>query len=174
MSAVGTGLGVYSSVQQGAAAKDAAEFNAAVARNDALAAQQQGAFDARQISRRNRLRQASRRARFAASGVELSGSAVDVMFDSAVQEELDRKTAIYRGNLRSNRSTAEAGLQEAAGKNAQTSSFFQAGGTFLSGVGQGLSIASNPSFRSSSGSGGASPRSTLLTPGVSQSHYYQI
>lgn len=171
-SAVSTGLGVYSSVQQGAAQKSAADFNAAVARNDAIAAQQQAGFEARQISRRNRMRQASRRARYAASGVELSGSATDVMFDSAVQEELDRQAALYRGEIRAGRSRAEADLQTAAGRNARTSSYFSAAGTLLGGVSQGLSVASSPSFRSTGTGGGGSGGGSFATPGISQSQHY--
>lgn len=173
-STVSTGLGVYSAVQSGAAQKDAAEFNAAVARNDAIAAQQQAASESRQLSRRNRLRAATRRARFAASGIELSGSAEDVMFDSAVQDELDRQNAIYRGELRARRSKAEAGLQEAMGRNAVTSSYLNAAGTFFGGVSQGLSIASNPSFRKKGGSsrGASSSGGSYVTPGVSQSQYW--
>lgn len=169
-----TGLGVYSAVQSGAAQKDAAEFNAAVARNDAIAAQQQAASESRQLSRRNRLRAASRRARYAASGIELSGSAEDVMFDSAVQDELERQNALYRGELRAGRSKAEAGLQEAAGRNAVTSSYLSAGGTLLSGVGQGLRIAANPDFRKKGGSsrGAKNSGGSYVTPGVSQSHYW--
>ena len=165
-STVSTGLGVYSAVQSGAAQKDAAEFNAAVARNDAIAAQQQAASESRQFSRRNRLRAATRRARFAASGIELSGSAEDVMFDSAVQDELDRQNALYRGELRAGRSKAEAGLQEAMGRNAVTSSYLNASGTFLGGVGQVASIASNPNFRKKGGSsrGAASAGGSYVTP----------
>lgn len=172
-SAVSTGLGVYSAVQQGEAAKDAADFNAAVARNDAIAAQHQAASESRQLSRRNRLRAATRRARFAASGIELSGSAEDVMFDSAVQDELDRQNALYRGTLRSNRSVAESAMHTAAGKNAKTSSYFTAGGTLLGGISSGVGIASSPSFqRSGGGRSGGGGSSTFVTPGVSQSHYW--
>jgi hypothetical protein len=160
-------------VQAGEAQKDAADFNAAVARNDAIAAQQQAASESRQLSRRNRLRAATRRARFAASGIELSGSAEDVMFDSAVQDELDRQNALYRGELRARRSKAEAGLQEAMGRNAVTSSYLNASGTFFGGVSQGLSIAANPNFRKNGGSGGGgSAGGSYVTPGVNQSHYW--
>lgn len=169
-SAISTGVGVYSAVQQGAAQKQAADYNAAVARNDALAAQHQAASESRQISRRNRLRAATRRARFAASGIELSGSAEDVMFDSAVQDELDRQNALYRGQLRSNRSLAEAELQEAAGRNARRTSYMNAAGTLLGGISQGLSISASPSFRSSGGGGGSSSGGgSFVTPGISQS-----
>lgn len=149
-SAVSTGLGVYSSVQQGAQAKDAAEFNAAVARNNALSAQQQAASEAKQISRRNRLLSATRRARFAASGVELSGSVSDVLFDSDVQEEMDRRSALYRGQLRANSARAQASHFDVQGKNASSNAILNASGTFLGGVGDGLMISANPNFRKSS------------------------
>lgn len=151
-SAVSTGLGVFSAVSAGSQAKDAAEFNAAVSRNNAISAQQQAASEAKQISRRNRLLRSSRIARFAASGVELSGSVNDVMFDSDIQEEMDRRSALYRGELRSNAASSQAALFDTQASSATMNSALNASGTFLGGVGDGLMIANNPNFQRPSSS----------------------
>lgn len=127
------GVGTYSAVAQGQAAKDAAEFNADVAKNAALAEQQKASFEAQQIQRRNRLRLGEQRALVAKSGITIE-SADDVIYDSAVQGELERLAALYGGNSASTYYSSKAKLSRLEGRNAETAGYLQAGGTVLSGA----------------------------------------
>ncbi len=146
---ISAGVSTFAAVQSGQAQKDAAEFNASVARNDAIAAQQETDFEVRQLSRRNKLRSAARTAKFAASGVEIGGSAADVSFDSAVQDELDILSAFYRGEIRSGSSKSQAELFRTQGRSAVISSSLAAGSTILGGFGSALEInATRPQARS--------------------------
>ena len=81
------------------------ELNAQIARNNAVMlersasqAREKASYESERIDRLNRKLRATQRARFAASGVSLEGTAADVMFDSVLQGELDELAAIYIGD----------------------------------------------------------------------------
>jgi hypothetical protein len=146
LSAASAGIGAYSSIQQGKAQEDAAKFNAAVARNNAIASQEQAQFDADRIRNKNRKVLGLQRAALAANGVELTGSAADLMFDSSVQSELEVAAAIYQGKVSAGAQNAQASLYERQGKDARTGSYWSATGTILGGASQGISLYSNPNL----------------------------
>lgn len=134
--AVGTGVAVYAAKEQGKAAEEAGKFNEAVARNDALAQSQQAQYEANQARRRSLIMSGRQRAAYAKSGVTLSGSADDVMYDSEIQGELDALAALYTGKVRSNYATSSGQLARLEGDNAKTASNFHAAGSLLTGAGQ--------------------------------------
>ena len=136
IAAVGTGVATYSAIAQGQAASAAAKYNAAVARNNALAAEQQSTIDADRIRKRNRLLFGHQEAAAAKSGMDLSGSIDDVIYDSSVQGEMDRLAALYTGKVSANAQEARATLSDYEARNAKTASYWGAGGTLLSGSGQ--------------------------------------
>lgn len=140
MAAAGTAVSVYSSVQQGQQTEKAANFNAKVAENNALASQQQAEFDVNRIRRKNVLLAGRQRAAAAKSGVELSGSVDDVMFDSSVQGELEAMAALYTGEVAANRERSGGQLSRMQGQNAKETSYYNAGGSILSGAGSSLKI----------------------------------
>lgn len=135
VAAVGTGYSIHSSIEQGEMAKDAADFNAAVAENDALAAAQQSQYEADQISRRNRIIIGKQRAAYAKSGVS-GGSMWDVMYESYQQGELDRMAALYSGAVATNRNRSQGQLSRLEGKNARATGYLRAGSALLSGSGE--------------------------------------
>lgn len=147
------GVGAYASYQQGQMQKKAADYNAAVQRNNALIAQQQAQFDANRVRERNRRLAGAQAAGYAKSGTAInSGSALDVQYDSSMQGELDALTTIYRGNIKGYGSRNEATYLTAAGKNAETMANYNAGATLLSGAGSAAGAASKiPTFNRSSG-----------------------
>jgi hypothetical protein len=114
-------MGAISAKQQGEAAEQAAEYNAAVAQNDAVAAQNAAAYEARQIRRKNLLRLGMQRAGAAKSGVSLdAGSSFDdVMFDTAIQGELEAQAALYTGAVRAQAQRASGAMSLWEGKQAQ-------------------------------------------------------
>lgn len=137
VAAVGTGYSVHSSIEQGKQAEKAANFNARVAENDALAAAQQAQYEADQVSRRNRIVMGKQRAAYAKSGVS-GGSMYDVMYESYMQGELDRMATLYTGAVASNRNKSQAQLSRLEGANARRTGYMRAGSALLSGTGETL------------------------------------
>jgi hypothetical protein len=134
----GSGVGAYSAVAQGQAQDKASKFNAAVARNNAMAAQETSAYEAAQIRRKGLIMQGTQRANLAKSGVSMdSASGQDVIYNSQIQNEMDAMAALYTGKVSSNASESRARLAGMEGSNAVTGSYWNAGSSILSGVGRG-------------------------------------
>lgn len=132
--AAGTALSVFGAMQSGSAAKKAAEYNAAVNRQNAELAQIEARDAARIVDRQNYLLQGSIRAAAGASGGKQQGSVLDVIADAAAQGELEKQMILYRGQLKARgfRNTAE--LDEMGGDAAKTGSYLRAGSELLSGA----------------------------------------
>ena len=145
------GTGAYAAQASAQAQQQSAKFNAAVANNNATAAAQQAAYEADRIKSRNRVILAQGRANFLKSGVDVSGSASDVLMDSAIQGELDKQAAIYTGRVTSGSNLAQAMLDRMRGNYARTAGDIGTAGSILGGIGTvGGSLGSyyrnNPSF----------------------------
>ena len=70
-----------------------------------------------------------------AAGLDIdSSSASDLETDSIISGELNRLTGLYRGNIRSTDSRAQAEQSRAGAKNAKTAGYFNTASTFLSGA----------------------------------------
>lgn len=138
IAAAGAGVGAYSAVQAGEAQKDAAKYNAAVQKNNALTASQQAKYQADRIAKRNRIILGRQRAAYAKSGIDLSGSAEDVLMDSMIEGELDKRAALYAGATSAQSSLARAKLDEFEGRTAQRAGYTRAGASILGGASQGL------------------------------------
>lgn len=72
---------------------------ASVDQQNASAQIDQARVEAASIRAQNQRTLGTQRTSFLKSGVALSGSAIDVMYDSSVQGELDALNAEYRGNV---------------------------------------------------------------------------
>lgn len=132
------GISAYGMYSQGQAQKKMAEYNAEVAANAAKSSQMQGQAEAERIRDRNARVAGAQRASFLSSGVTISGSASDVMYDSALEGELDAMMAIYRGDIGANQANSQAELSRMQGRAAQSASMYNATGTLLTGVGNSL------------------------------------
>lgn len=126
-------LGAVGAIQQGQAAKAAAEYNAQVQENQAKVAQDQGAAKATEISMRTRQRLAATRAAGLESGLELDGSVGDVLDTVQKQGALDQLTALYDSNIRAQGLRQSAEAERAKGSNAAAASYIGAGTSLLSG-----------------------------------------
>lgn len=141
VSAIGAGVGTAVSVQaaneQADQAKKAAEFNNAVANNSAIAANQAAAYEARQIRRRNLLRLGSQRAAGSKSGIDITagGSIDDVIFDSAVQGELEAEAAKYAGAVQSTNYKSRGAMSIFEGKQQASAAGYQGASSLIAGVG---------------------------------------
>lgn len=129
------GVGTAAALSSADAQKKASKFNEAVQRNNAMAAQEQAAFEAAKLRRRNNALAGAQAAAIGKAGIDFSGSASDVVYDSAVQGELDALAALYTGRVRSNSEEAGASLARSQGDNATTSGYYGAAGSILGGVG---------------------------------------
>lgn len=99
MQVIGGAIGAAGAMQQAEAEAQAHEYNAAVAqRNQKVIRQQTNAakYDTRLNNRRefNAIR-----AKYAANGIPMTGSALDVMTDTAKTQTLDVKRIEYKGRL---------------------------------------------------------------------------
>ena len=132
---IGTAVSVISALQQGNAAKSAANFNAQTATQNAEIARQQATDQATQSSRENYLRLgAIRAAQGRAGGTGDAGSVLDVLGDTAAQGEIERQDIIYQGELKARGFANTATLERAGGSAAQTGGFLKAGSELLGGT----------------------------------------
>lgn len=129
-----TAFSVVGAISQGRQEKKAAEYNAAVARNNAIAARQQAAANAQAQDREARRRIGAARAGYGASGVALEGSPLDIIEQSAMEAELDRQNILYAGDLKAQGFENTAELERSRGKNAMTGAIFKAGSSLLTGT----------------------------------------
>lgn len=144
-------VGTFGAIQQGNAAKNAAEYQAAVDRNNQQVAAWQAA-DAlergQEAERQQRLRAqsalGSQKAAMAANGLDLtSGSPLDILGDTAMYGELDALTIrsnaereAYGYRVQSQNFSTNAQLSQMRGSAAQTAGMIGAGSTLLTGAGQ--------------------------------------
>lgn len=138
LSAAGTGATIYAQQEAASAQKDAANYDAQVAANNALQAQQASDYEATRIRDKNRRLLASSVAATAKNGIQLSGSSQDVLYDSSVQGELDAMAALYTGKVSANAQEAQARLSRMKSASIGASQGINAAGTALGGVGSGL------------------------------------
>lgn len=131
----GAVISAIGSIQQGQAAKNAAEYNAEVVKNNAQIARQQGDAQVEQIRRQSVLGLGDMRASFAASGVSMEGSPLDIVADSAYQYELDKQNARWNSEVRATGYDNEGRLSRARGDAAMTGAYFKAGSALLGAAG---------------------------------------
>jgi len=171
MSAAGAGYSAYSSYQAGKAQAEyqegMAQYNAAVARNEALREQQTREVDSKE-ERREALRRRERiRAMYAKSGVLLSGTPELFLAEQALVDEVnilnrDRESAYRAANMQSgalmtlHQGEAAAKMSRAQGTAGAISATLQGAAGVLQGAGQTVYMASSPTLvEATSGSTGA-------------------
>ena len=132
--AAATTVSAVGAIRQGQAASNAANFNAALAKQNADTADSQSiaASEAQQRDAQKKI--GSAMAAYGASGVQMAdGSPADVLGDSARMATLDNETLKYNYKLRGLGYMAQAGLDTANAENSRTASYFNAAGSMLSG-----------------------------------------
>lgn len=151
LAGVATAMGAYGTYQQGQQQKAQAEYQAAVANNNAIIAERQAqdSLDRGRVEeQQHRLKVAqmkgTQRSALAASGVQVdSGSALDVVADTAMMGEFDALTIrnnaereAYAYRVQGSNYQAESGLYSLAGRNAARNGSFGAATTLLGGAAQ--------------------------------------
>lgn len=149
-SVAGFGISAMSAMSQGQAASNAANYNAQVARNNAIIqqqnaeiARQQGEAEAAKQRRLSRLKLGQTRAAYGAAGVTIEGSPFDILDQEATDLILKEKEILYnaglaerRYNIAANAEIGNVGLETARGASALSAGYTSAAGTLLSGAGK--------------------------------------
>ena len=128
---VGAGGALYAGEQQ----RRAASYSADVAEQAARAAQEKAAYDEEMHRERIRKTLSTMRSLYGKSGVDMTGTPLLALEESAAQGEMDALAIRYGGDVAAARQRSEAALLRMQGKTAQVSSYFQAGSTLLQGAG---------------------------------------
>ena len=138
-------LQIKSQIDQGKAAESAGEFQAEIAARNAEEArkqaegQRQAAAEAAiGAERRGKSFKAKQRAMFAKSGVELRGSPLSVLVETAQDIEADAATIRREGAIRASSLEAEAGIITAQGSAAKARGSAAKRASVLSAVGTGI------------------------------------
>ena len=140
-------------IEQGKAQAKAAEVSAQMAERDAEVVDQnrklalvQADIDATDKRRQNRRTMGAIRAKYGASGVSMAGSPLDVLEDTATEQELDTERVRYEGRIRGREGALQMlGLQDQAkldrmqGRAAYKAGYYNANAAVFSAVGQSLS-----------------------------------
>lgn len=135
----GAAMSAMSAINQGKAAQAAAKYNASIADQNAQVARDQTILQVRQADREAYLRTGAIRAAQGASGGKEAGSVLDVIADTASQNELQRQDIVYQGSLRQRGFQNTAALDRFSGDTARSSSYLTAGSELLQGAGQAYS-----------------------------------
>lgn len=155
--AVSTTMGITSSVQQGNAAKAQYAYQAEIDRKNARIAQanadqerQEGIEEARLQRIKTAQMIGSQQAAMAANGIDASsGTALDIIDDTAAMGELDALTTRYNSETKAiayenqaNNFNNQANLNLISGQNAYKSGMLNAVGSGVKGLGDTASVAS--------------------------------
>ena len=147
ITAAATAVGVAGQIKAGRAARRAGreqqailEHNAEIRRQEGEAIKRKAKFDAKVHAERVKSFLSAQRAQIGRSGVAVEGTPSAIIEDTIRMGKLDELAILYEGELGLSRAHAEAaGLRmqgrayREQGRRLQTQSFFQAGGTLLSG-----------------------------------------
>ncbi|MHC2163142.1 hypothetical protein [Bradyrhizobium ottawaense] len=137
--AAGIGGGVLSaagSIQKGQAAKQAADYNAAVDAQRAVEEKDQAQADTQDYIRKGSDTVEAGRAMRGATGVTGEGSPLLVDEDTVRQVALGAARTLHGGELRANRLKDDATLQKMKGEAAVTASYLDAGSSLLTSAGK--------------------------------------
>jgi hypothetical protein len=128
------GVSAAGAIQSAIASSNAAKFNASIANRNAQLATLNAQEQERRQRRLGRKRLGALRANIGASGVALTGTPLDLLADSAAQEELDALTIRHQGKLKSTSLNLQSGLLKTQAKNELISGGLKAGSALLLGA----------------------------------------
>jgi len=135
---VSAGVSAYSQYSAGENAAEEADYNAKVAEQNALAEKDKASYD-ENIHRDNvRKLLSTQRALYGKSGVDMTGSPLLVMEDTAAKSEIDALAIRHGGDIAAAQQRSAATLSKMRGKNAQTAGYIGAGSSLLSGASSAL------------------------------------
>ncbi len=131
MMVAGTGLAAYGQLRQAQTASATAKYNARVAEMNADAMRKAGAFEEARLKRGKKRTEGAQAAAFAASGVRLEGTPIEVMADTATEYEMDIAASRYNTAIGVQRNISESKYQKQLSKRYRTGGYLDMGGTLL-------------------------------------------
>ena len=144
MQALGTGMSAFGQMQAGRQQQTAMNYNAAVSEQQAQIIERSGELEAYKLKKSGESFKSSQRAMYGASGVRgTSGSALEVLADSAAMLELDLATLKYNTHVGAMGARSQAAMARWEGQQARKAGTMGAMTTLIGGVGK---IASNYAF----------------------------
>lgn len=146
---VGGAIGAIGAIQSANATSAAAEYNAKVAKRNRAAALDQTEAAMRDKRLENSRQMGAIRAAYGSSGLQLDGSPLDVLEDTAVEQAYDVSKIKYKGRMQAAGYSEQAALFKLEAKSAKTAGYIGAASSIIGGVSTGIS-------NSGSGSAGAS------------------
>ena len=132
--AAGAGIQAWGALQEGNTAKDAADWQATVQRQNAALRRRQASADEEKHRREMRQRIGMQRAAEAESGFAFEGSALDLMEQTVRNGEMDALNIRYAGQLDSRALELGADNAELEGINAQRAARTRAVASLVSGA----------------------------------------
>lgn len=133
LSAIATAAKVGGTLMESKAEQNAAKYNAKLNEQNAVIAEQQAAAELARYKRDTYRRIGDIRAGYAASGVTMDGSPLDVLADSYAMATLDEENIKYQGRLEAMNYRNQASLDTARAKNAKKAGYLSAAGQLLEG-----------------------------------------
>lgn len=137
---VGGAIQAVGALQSANATARAAEYNAQVADRNRLIILQQADAEASDKILENKRRMSSIRAQYGAAGIDLAGSPLEVLQDSAIEGALDVSRTRYKGELRAIEQTDNAQLSRMEASNARTAGTISAVGSLFGGFSKGYGL----------------------------------
>ena len=129
----GAAVSAYGAVKQGQATKEANEYNAQIAEQNAAAAKKKAAYDAETSALEWKQLLGKQAALYSKAGVDISsGSPLLTMSFQAEQAERDRQAILYEGKTSSESALSQASLFRFYGSNASAASTYSATSSLLS------------------------------------------
>ena len=165
----GLAVAAVGAISQGQQAKSAAKYNEKLAENQAVGARQEAAAAADRQQRQSAKTIGSMQATYAASGVGLEGSPLEVLEESARNAELDRLTILWNGEGRAQGYQNTAELERSRGKNAMASGYLSAAGSVMKGFA--MSGGGKTAAESSGASTASTTSSDAYSDNVNQSFF---
>lgn len=138
LGAVGGVVGAIGQISAGNAAAAAGRYNAQVSDNNAQRIRAEAATEIQDKRRDVRRQLGSIRAAYGASGIDFSGSPLDVLADSAFEGEWDVTKIRYKAEVAAVDEENRANLYRAGADASQTAGYIGAGSSLLSGLSTGV------------------------------------
>jgi hypothetical protein len=132
--AIGAAIAVAGAVYSGEQSRKAASQNADIQEQAAANAEAKAKYDEERHRKSVDKLLSAQRALYGKSGLDMSGSPLLVMEDTAAQGELDALAIRYGGSVTAGQQRSAANLSRMEGSSAQTSSYFKAGSSLLTGA----------------------------------------
>jgi len=132
----GTAISAISSFQQGAYQRQVAKYNAKVSENRKVALQQKADLDVEAHRKAVQRLKGKQRVAYLSSGVDLSGTPLEVMSETERNALLDEKIIRYNARQEIAGTESEIALTLAEGDQAFKSGLIQSGTSLLSGAGK--------------------------------------